>query len=82
MSGETTFDVVADIIADITGIPSKQLTPATRWNDIGMESIDLVDVWAETETHFLILFDTDEVDLISTIGELAALVDKKNTVAA
>ena len=45
MSSSGTFDKVADIIADISGIDRATITPASHAiNDLGIDSLDFLDV--------------------------------------
>lgn len=75
----STYRLVAAHIADITSIPADKLTPGSRWNDIGMDSFDLVELWSACEIEFGIVIAESEAELLNTIGDFVALVDKKTT---
>lgn len=73
----TTLKHIAAIISGVTGVPAHSITPATRWNDIGGNSLDLVDVIVQAEAEFGVDISEDECDAVCTAGELAALVETK-----
>lgn len=75
----TTFDYIAGIIEDVTGVPAKEITPAARWNEIGVDSLDLVDVLQQIETDFAFEFPEFECEAVVTAGELVSLVEKHKT---
>ena len=51
----STFDTVADIIAQTCSIPREDITPASHAiNDLGIDSLDFLDVTYAIDKHFSI----------------------------
>lgn len=78
----TTLEAVAKIIADEADVPIDLVTPGARWNDIGVDSLDLVPILVRCECDFLCELPDAEVEFLSTVGELASLVEKHRRVSA
>jgi acyl carrier protein len=78
----TTFEAIAKIIADAAYVPIESVTPGARWNDLGVDSLDLVEILCACEDDFLCDLPEAETDLLSTVGELVLLIDKHRKVSA
>lgn len=78
----TTFEAIADIIAGEAGIPVESVTPGARWNELGVDSLDLAGILVACEHDFLCELPDSECELLSTPGELASLVEKHRKVSA
>lgn len=50
---------------------------ASTWDDLGMDSLDLVDLRIAVEDEFGIDLPDDVTEAIETMGELARVVDTK-----
>lgn len=82
MSAASTYDRVASVVADVTSIPAAQLSPGSRWNEVGADSLDMSEILADCEVVFKIEFADADVLLLSTIGDLANLVERMTKVSA
>lgn len=78
----TTLEAVARIIADEADVHIDVVTPGSRWNDIGVDSLVLVPILVRCEEDFRCELPDAEVEFLSTVGELASLVDKHRRVRA
>lgn len=78
----STLEAVAKIIADEADVSIDCVTPGARWHDIGVDSLSLVPILVRCELDFLCTLPETEVEFLSTVGELAALVDKHRRVNA
>lgn len=78
----TTVEAVAKIIADEADVPIESVTPGARWNEIGVNSLHLAAILCACEDDFLCELPEDECEFLSTVGELASLVDKHRKVSA
>jgi acyl carrier protein len=78
----TTFEAIAKIVADEADIDIGLVTPGARWNEIGIDSLGLIPVLVRCECDFLCQLPDRDIELLSTVGELAALVEKHRRVSA
>lgn len=55
----------------------KQLDETKSLKDLGLDSLDVVEMCLELEEKFDIQFDTEELSNFKTIGDLFASIEKK-----
>ena len=55
----------------------KQLDETKSLNDLGLDSLDVVEMCLELEEKFDIQFETEELSNFKTIGDLFASIEKK-----
>lgn len=55
----------------------KQLDEAKSLKDLGLDSLDVVEMCLELEEKFDIQFETEELSNFKTIGDLFASIEKK-----
>lgn len=71
---------VMDIIARVVGYDYEEekeyLTSEATWEDIGADSLDVVEVAMETEKEFGIYIPDDKIERCYTIGDFIELVRK------
>ncbi|MDR2615275.1 MAG: acyl carrier protein [Oscillospiraceae bacterium] len=73
----TTFEKVAKAVADRTGRDISELASETDVrDDLGMDSLDAVELLMELEEEFGISLPSEQTADVKTIGEIAALVDR------
>ena len=65
-------EVVMQLVAAQLGIPSVRESDRIV-EDLGAESMDIVNIIAMVEEHYGICFDEAELPDISTVGDLTAL---------
>ncbi|MBL8889784.1 MAG: acyl carrier protein [Planctomycetaceae bacterium] len=72
-----THDKVVDIVAEQLGVDKDKITPASNFiNDLGADSLDLVEMVMEFESQFGIRIPEDQTDKIQTVGEAIEAIDK------
>ena len=71
-----TFDRICDIISARFELTETSLTQDTTWEEIGADSIDLVDLISELEDKFNVSIPDEAIDDLRTIGDVAKLIEE------
>ncbi|MDR1330414.1 MAG: acyl carrier protein [Oscillospiraceae bacterium] len=72
----TTLEKVAKAVADRTGREVSEITAETDVReDLGMDSLDAVELLMELEEEFGITLPSEKTADLKTVGEIAALID-------
>lgn len=58
-------------------LKGKELTPDTSFKDLGLDSLDLVDLVFEMEEELGVQFEDEELLQIKTVKDLLTLVEAK-----
>ncbi|MDD6790101.1 MAG: acyl carrier protein [Lachnospira sp.] len=69
------FDSIAKIIAQRTGCSVKDITPESRFSDLGIDSLDTVELLMNLEDEIGQEIDIEEK--VETVGELDRLIQEK-----
>lgn len=70
------LEKVCSIITQRFEINDIKLTEDTTWDEIGADSIDLVDLISEIETEMDISIPDEAIEDLKTIGDLAKFLDE------
>ena len=70
----TTLQIVQDILQEQLGHELLALTPDAILSDIGVDSLDLVEIIMAVESEFDIDISDKEADSITTIDSLVSLI--------
>ncbi|MGN1418919.1 MAG: acyl carrier protein [Acutalibacteraceae bacterium] len=70
-----TFEQVCDLISKRFEISEVKLTKETTLEEIGADSIDLVDLVSELEEAFDVSVPDEEFENIKTIGDIVELIE-------
>ena len=70
-----TFEKVSDIIGKRFELSETKITMDTTWEEIGADSIDLVDLISELEDEFDISIPDDSIEDLKTVGDVVNLID-------
>lgn len=70
-----TFEKVCDLISARFEISDMKLSSDTSLEEIGADSIDLVDLVSELEEEFGVSVPDEEFENIKTIGNIADLIE-------
>src|SRR5271168_1134424 len=74
----TTEERVIQIVCDNLGVNKEQVTRATSFTeDIGADSLDIVELVMELEEEFEITIPDEEAEKIKTVGEAIDYIDKE-----
>jgi acyl carrier protein len=68
---------IIDTIADETGLSSEELGRATRFYDVGIDSLSALEILAALEGKYDIVLDEQELRETSTIGAVVNVVASK-----
>jgi len=69
------FEKIAEVIADHTGGDAADITEATTFEELGVDSLDIVEMVMRFEEELGIELEMDEK--FDTVGELAKFVEAK-----
>ena len=70
-----TFEKVCDIISRRFEINEIKISTDTTWEEIGADSIDLVDLISEIEDEFEISIPDESIEDLKTVGDVAKLIE-------
>lgn len=70
------LDKVCEIVNRRFEISDIKLTEDTTWDEIGADSIDLVDLISEIESEMDISIPDEAIEELKTIGDLARFLDE------
>lgn len=71
------FDKIAQMLAEQLGIPQSKITPESRIiDDLGADSLDVVELLMQLEDETGKTIPDDEVSKIKTVGEIVAVIEK------
>jgi acyl carrier protein len=68
------FEKVVEIVADKLDIDAKEITPETTFEDLGADSLDIVELVMALEEEFDLEISDDDADKISSIGDAVAYI--------
>lgn len=71
----TVADRLLDLVARETRAERLSLSLATRFDDLGADSLDLVQVYIEVEDEFGVVVPDGDAAAFKTLGDLAAFID-------
>ena len=77
----TTFEQVKKIVAEKLGVPEEKVTESAAFvNDLGADSLDVVEFVMEVEKEFDITIPDDAAAKLETVGDAVKYIDehKKN----
>ncbi len=69
------FDRIKEVLND--KLHGKELTLDSSFRDLGIDSLDLVDLIFELEEEIGVEFEDEELMSITTVKDLLTLIDKK-----
>ena len=70
--------IVKDLLAEKLGLPEESFVPNARFNeDLGIDSLDLLEVRMELESKFKFIISDEEAEKLPTVGELIAFIKDK-----
>ena len=73
----TTFDKVKKIIVEQLGVDESEVTPeASITDDLGVDSLDQVELVMAFETEFNIDIPDEEAEKIKTVGDAVKRIDE------
>lgn len=74
-----TYEKVRSIIAEQLGIKTEAVSEESDViNDLGADSIDIVQLLMAMENEFGVTVSEDDADNLKTVGDIVSLIDSKN----
>jgi len=70
------YDLLVRLLTDKVKNPDK-ISMEASMNDLGIDSLDLVDVVLQAETELNVTFEDDELLNLHTVKDVVALLDSK-----
>jgi acyl carrier protein len=78
-----TFDKVKKIIVDLLGVDPDKVTPEARFReDLGADSLDLVELIMEFEEQFGETIPDEDAQKITTVGQVVHYVEQRMAAGA
>ncbi|PLV59363.1 acyl carrier protein [Thermotoga sp. KOL6] len=75
---EEIFSKVKNIISEKLGVDEAQVTEEAKLiDDLGADSLDLVDLVMDFESEFGVKVDDADLEKISTVGDVVDYIEKK-----
>lgn len=71
---QDTFDKVAAIIADKLSIDKKSITPQATLQDLGADSLDIVEIIMKVEEQFGIEINDEEAEKLKNVQDVVDYV--------
>jgi len=72
------IDELKDLVAKKLSVDIAQVTPTARFqDDLGADSLDLVELVMELEEHFNIEISDEESQNFKTVADVAAYIESK-----
>ena len=72
----TTFEKVKQLVADKLGVPEAKVTEEASFvNDLGADSLDIVEFVMEVEKEFNIVIPDDEAAKLDKVGDAVKYID-------
>ena len=69
---------IRQVIADQLGIKIQEVTDTAKFvDDLGADSLDIVELIMELEDKFLIAIPDDEADKLITVGDAIKYIEKR-----
>lgn len=77
MEHKDTFDMIRVYLAEQIEIDESMITmESDLFGDLGMDSIDALDMIAELEKRTQITFEDQDMESFSTVGDIVVFVDE------
>ena len=69
---------IRQVIADQLGVKIQEVTETAKFvDDLGADSLDIVELIMELEDKFLIAIPDDEADKLITVGDAIKYIEKR-----
>ena len=71
-----TFETVQKLIVDKFGVTNEDVTPQMTFDDLGADSLDVVEFVMEVEDQFGIEFEDDRIESLTNIQGAVDYIDE------
>ena len=76
---QDTFSKISDIVAQKRSIDKKNITMGSTFQELGADSIDLLEIIIQIEEQFGIEINDDDAEDMSSMHEICSYVNKRRT---
>lgn len=74
--GKSTLDIVREVISEQLAVKLTELSPESKFVDLGADSLDTVEIMMSLEERFDITIEEDGTEKIATVKDAADLIDQ------
>ena len=72
----TTYETIAKLLAQYRDMDADGISPETKFEDLGIDSLDMVDLLMALEDEFGVELNIEDRE-VRTVGDLIELVDEE-----
>lgn len=73
---QNTLNTVREMIVDRFGVQEDKVNAEMTFEDLGADSLDVVELVMELEDQFNIQFDDERIEELSTVGDAVRYIDE------
>lgn len=73
----TVYDKVKDLLVEKFGVPAEDVTPDATFEDLDLDSLDLVEFALAAEEEMGVRISDDEAEDLTTIQDIVDLLESK-----
>lgn len=73
---QSTFDTVREMIVDRFGVHEDSVIESMTFDDLGADSLDVVELVMELEDTFNIQFDDEKIEELKNVGDAVRYIDE------
>ena len=74
---EEVFVKISEIIVENAGIAAEKITPLSRFQDLGLDSLDALAMISDLEKEYNIKIPNQEILQLKTVGEAVESISKR-----
>jgi acyl carrier protein len=71
------YDRVADLLADRFGVPAEDINENATFEDLDLDSLDLVEFSLACEEELGVRIEDEEAESLTTLGDAVRLLESK-----
>ena len=71
------YEKIREIITEQFDIDDEAITPETTWEELGADSLDVVELMMAAEGEFDLEIDDEKAEKIRTVGDLVNCIKKE-----
>lgn len=74
-TNDTIFEIVKEMIVDRFGVQEDRVTSDMTFNDLGADSLDVVELVMELENRFEVTFEDDKIEQLNNVGDAVSYIE-------
>ena len=78
---DTVYDKVATMLTENFGVPAEDLSADATFEDLELDSLDLVEFTQACQNEFGVKIEDDEAEQLHTLGDSVKLLESKGATA-